>query len=304
MAAAPTAFQTHEVFNQVPALESYNAWLADAPLREAVAREGGGWADARARGVRRHRRRRDDGARLSSPTRTGRSSARSTATATASTRSSSIRPITASWSSASRTACTRFAWRHARAPGAHVARAALLYLHNQAEQGTSCPLTMTYACVPALRHQPALAGEWLPRITAIDYDARSIPPTQKRACTIGMGMTEKQGGSDVRANTTRAYRSARGPGQPTSSSATSGSSPRRCATRSSCSRRRRRGLSCFLLPRFAPDGTRNAIRIQRLKDKLGDWSNASSRGRVPGRAGVDASATKAAAWRRSSRWSR
>ena len=122
------------------------------------------------------------------------------------------------------------------------------------------------------------ARDWLPRVVAPTYDrAQRARRGTRRGNTIGMGMTEKQGGSDVRANTTRATPVGdRGPGSSTSSSGTSGSSPRRCATRFLVLAQTKAGLSCFLLPRFAPDGTRNAMRIQRLKDKLGDWSNASS----------------------------
>ena len=97
-------------------------------------------------------------------------------------------------------------------PGAQVARAALMYLHNQAEAGGSCPLTMTYASVPALRLQPDLAERWLPKILAREYDPRNVPMEQKAGVTIGMAMTEKQGGTDVRANTTRAF--AVGAGRP------------------------------------------------------------------------------------------
>jgi putative acyl-CoA dehydrogenase len=166
-----------------------------------------------------------------------------------------------------------FAWRHADRAGAHVARAALSYLHTQPEQGNGCPLTMTYACVPTLRHQPELAREWLPRVLSTEYDARFMPAWHKRGNTIGMGMTEKQGGSDVRANTTKAY-AAGGDlyelvGHKFFFSAPMCDAFLVLAYTDA-------GLTCFLTPRFTPDGALNAIRIQRLKDKLGDWSNASS----------------------------
>src|SRR5699024_6960993 len=89
-------------------------------------------------------------------------------------------------------------------PGAQVVRSALIYMHNQVEAGTMCPITMTHACVPALRQQPQLAEQWLPGILANTYDPSDAPATHKTGLTIGMGMTEKQGGTDVRANTTRA----------------------------------------------------------------------------------------------------
>ena len=149
----------------------------------------------------------------------------------------------------------------------------------QAEAGFCCPITMTFAVVPALRAQPELAAEWEPLVTATTYDPRLDPGRARRAAAIaGMAMTEKQGGSDVRANTTVA--------RPLNG----GGAGRRVrahrpqvvllgadvATCSSCSRRPTTGLSCFLLPRILPDGTRNAFHIQRLKDKLGNHSNASS----------------------------
>jgi len=166
-----------------------------------------------------------------------------------------------------------FGWRHAERPGAHVARAALFFLHYQADAGTCCPLTMTSAAVAALRHSTVLADEWLPRITALEYDSRDVPAGQKRGCTVGMGMTEKQGGSDVRANTTRALRQADGRyelvGHKWFFSAPMSDAWLVLAQADG-------GLTCFLLPRWRGDGTRNAIRLQRLKDKLGDWSNASS----------------------------
>ncbi|MDQ2928231.1 MAG: acyl-CoA dehydrogenase family protein, partial [Pseudomonadota bacterium] len=136
-----------------------------------------------------------------------------------------------------------------------------------------CPLTMTHAVVPALAHDAALAAEWLPRITSLEYDPRSMPSAEKRGCTMGMGMTEKQGGSDVRANTTRAVAQGDGSyeivGHKWFFSAPISDAWLVLAQAGA-------GLTCFLMPRWNPECTRNAIRIQRLKDKLGDWSNASS----------------------------
>ncbi len=179
-----------------------------------------------------------------------------------------------------------FSWRHADTPGAKVARAALAYLHMQPEQGNNCPMTMTYACVPAIRHQPALAREWLPRITAAHYDGRFVPAWEKVGNTIGMGMTEKQGGSDVRANSTRAYPV----GSPGPGALYELVGHKFFFSAPMCDAflvlaYAEGGLSCFLLPRFRPDGTLNPIRIQRLKDKLGDWSNASSEVEFLGAAG-------------------
>lgn len=163
-------------------------------------------------------------------------------------------------------------WIEVRA-GAHTARAGLLYIAAQNEAGHCCPVSMTYAVVPALRKQPDLAAIWEPRITSSKYDPRMIPADQKAGVTIGMGMTEKQGGSDVRANTTRAE--TRGDG----SWAITGhkwfcSAPMSDAFLMLA--QAPRGLSCFLVPRFTASGVRNAVAIQRLKDKLGNRSNASS----------------------------
>ena len=158
-------------------------------------------------------------------------------------------------------------------PGAHVARAALSYLHYQAEPGSSCPLTMTHAAAPVLRQAPALR-DWADKACAFDYDGRDVPMADKRGVTLGMGMTEKQGGSDVRANTTRAM-----PLGADGEYALAGHKWFFSAPMSDAFlvlAQAPGGLSCFLLPRWRPDATKNTLRLMRLKDKLGDWSNASS----------------------------
>ena len=167
---------------------------------------------------------------------------------------------------------TSLSWNDRR-PGAHVARAALSYLHYQAESGTSCPLTMTHAAVPALRREPALA-EWAAKATATVYDPADVPIARKRGVTIGMGMTEKQGGSDVRANLTRATPLGDDGGYVLSGHKWFFSAPMSDAFLVLA--QAPGGLGCFLLPRWRPDGTRNGLRLMRLKDKLGDWANASS----------------------------
>jgi putative acyl-CoA dehydrogenase len=162
-------------------------------------------------------------------------------------------------------------------PGAHVARAAMSYLHTQAEPGTGCPLTMTFASVPALRLQPELAQIWLPKILSTEYDPRNLGIAHKRGATIGMAMTEKQGGTDVRANTTRAYSVAGGgPGQAYELVGHKWFCSAPMCDAFLVLAQTERGLSCFLLPRHRPDDTRNEFYIQRLKNKLGNWSNASS----------------------------
>ncbi len=155
----------------------------------------------------------------------------------------------------------------------HTLHAALLYLMTQADAGTVCPMSMTYAVVPALRAEPAVAAEWEPRVCAAKYDPRFVPPQEKSGCTMGMAMTEKQGGSDVRANTTRAAPLGGGEYELTGHKWFC-SAPMSDAFLTLAYAEE--GLTCFLVPRWRPDGARNGIRIMRLKDKLGDRSNASS----------------------------
>lgn len=163
-------------------------------------------------------------------------------------------------------------WADSR-PGAHVARAAAFYAWGQAEAGHCCPVSMTYSIVPALRQAPDLARQYEPVLTTTAYDRRALPPLDKRGLTAGMSMTEKQGGSDVRANTTTATRVSDGSyrlvGHKWFTSAPQGDLFLVLAQAPA-------GLSCFLLPRVLPDGTRNPMRVMRLKDKLGNRSNASS----------------------------
>ena len=179
--------------------------------------------------------------------------------------------------------------------GAHVARAAAYLLFGQLENGSQCPVTMTFAAVAALRQAPALAAVWLPKMLARRYDPRSLPIGQKDGVLIGMGMTEKQGGSDVRSNRTLAT-----PVPPAEGAARFGAAAGEGLHRivghkwffsaphsdahlilaqtaiGVTGEAQQEALSCFLLPRFLPDGSRNAIRVQRLKDKLGNCSNASA----------------------------
>ncbi len=164
-------------------------------------------------------------------------------------------------------------WIEKRA-GAHMARAALMMITAQNEAGHTCPISMTFACVPALRRETDLARQWEPMIFSDMYDARFLPATEKTGVLLGMGMTEKQGGSDVRANTTQAERI--------------GSSREYLITGHKwfCSApmcdaflilaQTSKGLTCFFLPRWTPTGERNQFYIQRLKDKMGNRSNASS----------------------------
>src|ERR1700733_2225734 len=158
-------------------------------------------------------------------------------------------------------------------PGAHVARAAGYLLQAQVECGTLCPTTMTYGAIAAMRRDAWLDRDWVPRLLTREHDSRDLPIEHKRGGLVGMGMTEKQGGSDVRANTTRAVRSADGSYRITGHKWFF-SAPQ-CDAHLVLAQTDR-GLSCFFMPRRLPDGTLNGIYIQRLKDKLGNRSNASS----------------------------
>ncbi|WDI30660.1 acyl-CoA dehydrogenase family protein [Hyphococcus flavus] len=155
----------------------------------------------------------------------------------------------------------------------HVLHSALLYLMGQADGGVCCPMSMTYAVVPALRHAPDVAMEWAPRVTAHAYDPRFIPAADKKAATMGMAMTEKQGGSDIRANTTVAAHIVDDEYELTGHKWFC-SAPMCDAFLTLA--QTEAGVTCFIVPRWRPDGTRNAFHIMRLKDKLGDRSNASS----------------------------
>ncbi|HXC76483.1 MAG TPA: isovaleryl-CoA dehydrogenase [Candidatus Acidoferrum sp.] len=261
-----------EVFNQPPPLVDYNLFEADAPLREALEREGAGWAHdwvselghlagteaAIAWGFQAN----SNPPQLRTHDRFG-------------NRIDEVECHPA-WHRLMEVAIGHglhaLPWREPR-PGAHAARAAGFYVWSQVEGGHGCPVSMTYAALPALRKQADLAAEWEPLMTALDYDPGLRPHAAKRGVLFGMAMTEKQGGSDVRANTTRATPS-------------SGGEYQLIGHKWFCSApmcdaflvlaQAPGGLSCFLLPRVLPDGTRNAFHIQRLKDKLGNRSNASS----------------------------
>lgn len=266
-----SAVVSDDVINQPPPLVDTNPYLANLALREAVSREGAAWADAGlvARGAEL------GGAEWIAR---GELANRYPPVLHAFDRYGRRRDIVEfhpAWHE-----CMAYLKRHGVAAGpwaeprsgAHVARAALFQLFAEVECGSLCPTTMTYGALPALRREPALAAEWLPRLLSPEYDPRFVPAGDKRGVTMGMGMTEKQGGSDVRANTTRAepvgddwYRLV---GHKWFFSAPMGDAFLVTAQAPG-------GLSCFFLPRWIPDGRVNAIHLQRAKDKLGDRSNAS-----------------------------
>jgi putative acyl-CoA dehydrogenase len=267
----PHDFLTHRVENQAPPLRDYDAYSSDAALVEAIAREGAShWStnlEAYGRLVggelidlgfeaNRHR------PALRTHDRSGH-------------RIDEV-DFHPAYHALLRTAIAHgvhaLSWQQP-VPGAHVARAALSYLHHQAEAGTSCPLTMTHAAAPVLMRSSTVREHWLPRVLGSQYDSRAVSAACKATVTLGMGMTEKQGGSDVRANTTVAHSIGDDQyelvGHKWFFSAPMSDASLVLAQAPA-------GLSCFLLPRWRPDGTRNAINLMRLKDKLGNWANASS----------------------------
>ncbi len=261
---------THEVLNQAPPL-ALDPYGSDPTLRAALAREGAAWADGELRDFSREA-----------------CSAQAQQWATQANQNPPLLrthdrygnrvdevEFHPAWHELMRVSVAHGLhgrpWREPR-EGAHVARAAMMMVASQNELGHGCPISMTYSAYPALAKTPALLAEWGPRITGKSYDPRFLPAAQKSGSLIGMAMTEKQGGSDLRANTTRAVRADghyRITGHKWFCSAPMSDAFLVLAHADA-------GLSCFLLPRLTPDGARNGFFIQRLKDKLGNRSNASS----------------------------
>ena len=160
---------------------------------------------------------------------------------------------------------------------AHVQRAAYSYMQSQVEAGHGCPLTMTFAAVPTLKLTPSVAEEWLPKVLNRSYEPANKPYFDKQAVTIGMGMTEKQGGSDVRANTSIAKAIGdRGPGELYELTGHKWFMSAPMCDAFLMLAQSEGGLSCFLVPRWRPDGEKNSLFVQRLKNKMGNVSNASS----------------------------
>ena len=267
---------THEVFNQTPPLVDYNVFEGDTALKEAVIREGAAWAipQISAHGARTGSAEVIEWGYLAnefkpqfhSHDRLG-------------NRVDLIRYHDGYHNMmrlALESGIHSTPWTDPKS-GAHVARAAMGILQGQIDAGHICPITMTFGAVPALKNTPSIASEWLPKILTKSYDPRNVLHMEKQALTIGMGMTEKQGGSDVRANTTRAYALGKeGSGEAyelighkwfTSAPMCDGFLMLAQSTG---------GLSCFLVPRWKPDGSKNPMQVQRLKNKMGNVSNASS----------------------------
>ena len=250
-------FNTHEVQNQPFALSSYNAWETDIALKEAVSREGAAWAESHLQ---------EFGALTGGKMMVSGYVANENKPKLRSFDSYGRRIDEVEFhpayhdlmSAGMKYGMNNFAWRHESQDSAHVARAAVMYLGSQPEAGFGCPMSMSYAAIAALRHSPQLAEKWLPKLLSQDYDPRSLPMEEKLGCTMGMGMTEKQGGSDLRRNTTRATLQDDGTyeiiGHKWFFSAPMCDAHLVLA-------KSENGLSCFLVPRFRPDGTRNAIQV-------------------------------------------
>jgi len=270
--SSPASRATHEVTNQPPPFGGHNAWTGDPVLREAVARAGGAWIEDRARAM---------GELVVSERMQTLAYQANRFTPELKTHDRAGHRIDMVeyhpayhelMSLAFGAGLHSLAWTVDR-EGAFVARAALNYLWNQGENGIACPVTMCFASVQVLRNEPALAVEWEPKIVAEDYDPRPIHIADKRAATVGMAMTEKQGGSDLRTNSTTARPAGDGAylltGHKWFCSAPMSDGFLTLA-------RTDAGITCLLVPRSLPDGTRNRFLIQRLKDKVGNRSNASS----------------------------
>jgi putative acyl-CoA dehydrogenase len=261
-----------EVSNQPPPLEPYNLFDSDIVLREAVAREG---ATAAMDGLNRLGRALGEAECIALGFAANKNPPQLKTFDRFGNRIDEIE-FHPSWHELLHIACSfglhSLPWSNPQ-PGAHVARAAGTYMLTQIESGVYCPVAMTYASVPTLRQAPKIAEQWLPVIFKNRYDPQFIPIAEKTGALIGMGMTENQGGSDLRMNTTRA--------EPAGDGAFRLHGHKWFMSAPMCDAflvlaQAPKGLSCFFMPRWTPDGKRNAIHINRLKDKLGNKSNASS----------------------------
>ncbi len=267
---------THQVFNQSQPLEDVNLFALDKPLQEALKREGASWATEQvselgqicgsAEVQRWGREANENPPKLKTHDRFGH-------------RIDEVE-FHPAWHELMKVGVEHgvhsLPWQQP-GPGANVARAALFTQLSQAEAGVGCPISMTFSVIPALRTQPELAAEWEPRFLSRQYDGESRPAKSKPGALAGMAMTEKQGGSDVRANTTSAVQlNGGGPGAEYEITGHKWFCSAPMCDAFLVLAQTDSGISCFLMPRFTPDGERNRFHIQRLKDKLGNRSNASS----------------------------
>ena len=271
-------FSTHEVTNTPPHIGDQHLWHSDTALREITSREGANWATEHLAafgtlaGTEENYDRSNQANRyppeLHAFDRYG-------------MRINQVKFHPAYhdlMQTAVANGVSNYSWNNPK-PGAHVAHAALTYMFHQVEGGVMCPMAMSYSAIPALQTTPAIAEEWIPRLLSTQYDARDIPVSQKNGALMGMFMTEKQGGSDVRSNSTQALPAAAAQSGMGNEYLLTGhkffcSAPMCDAflTLAYCDG----GLSCFLVPRWTPDGERNGLNLQRIKDKLGNRSNAST----------------------------
>lgn len=268
-----TESHAEQVLNQAPPLANYNLFLTDATLVNAVEREGAGWAREQISSL---------GAFLGTEEaqRWGFEANENPPVLQTHDRFGNRRDEVVfhpAWHNLMRTALAyklhSLPWIEKRR-GAHVARAALMMLASQNEGGHICPVSMTFSGVAALRAEPDLVREWEPRILSSQYDPSFLPVSEKTGALMGMGMTEKQGGSDVRANTTWAERIGNSREYRVTGHKWFCSAPMCDAFLILA--QAPKGLSCFLLPRWKPNGERNHFYIQRLKQKMGNRANASS----------------------------
>ena len=271
-------FSTHTVTNAADVLENTNLYGINQALQDAVTREGAGWAREELLTL---------GAEIGSAEwlKVGEDANRNPPVLKNFDRYGHRRDefeFHPAWHT-----CLRWLKRHGvdtgawadPRPGSHVRRAALFQMFAEVECGSLCPTTMTYGVVPPLSRVPMLAETWLPLLLSRDYDERFIPAQQKRGVMMGMGVTEKQGGSDVRANTTRA--------EPIGGGWFRLTGHKWFLSAAMCdaflvTAQSPRGLSCFFLPRLLPDGSRNPLHLVRAKDKMGDRSNCGAEVEFPG----------------------
>lgn len=270
------ASDTHTVTNQPPALQDYNLYSKDKALVECIAKSGAGWADERLEAFGQLIGREET-------IKLGYLANENTPVLKTHDRFGhriDVVEFHPAWhqllSMSVENRLTNLPWVEPKS-GAHVARAAMMYLMVQVESGHMCPVSMTFSCVPALKKQPDVLAAFESALMSNQYDSRFIPADQKRGLLVGMSMTEKQGGSDVRANTTEAKPvNSRGPGQLYELTGHKWFCSHPMSDAFVMLAQTEGGLSCFLVPRFSPSGERNGIRLQRLKSKLGNKSNASA----------------------------